>query len=80
MFFVRTEGQKVFELFRRKKSTAQSVDFLIISWLGLSYLFQTLEDLVSVKDIQSDIQAIRRVLDEEQPVQNAMRRPYAKSG
>jgi hypothetical protein len=34
------------------------------TWLGLYNLFQTFEDLESVKDKQSDIQAVRQLLDE----------------
>jgi hypothetical protein len=32
-------------------------------WLGLYNLFQTFDDLESVKDKQSDIQAVRQLLD-----------------
>jgi hypothetical protein len=34
-------------------------------WLGIVNLFQTFEDLESVKDKQADTQAVRRVLDED---------------
>jgi len=38
----------------------------IFIWLGIVNLFQTFEDLESVKDKQADIQAVRQVLDEDQ--------------
>jgi hypothetical protein len=47
---------------RSKKTTVQSVVFSIISWLGLSYLFQTLEGLDSIKDKQTEIEIIRNLL------------------
>ena len=34
-------------------------------WLGIVNLFQTLEDLESVKDKEADIQAVRQVIDED---------------
>lgn len=37
---------------------------VINPWLGIVNLFQTFEDLESVKDKQADIQAVREVLDE----------------
>jgi hypothetical protein len=39
----------------------------IISWLGLVDIFQTFEDLESVKDKQADIKAVRKLLDGEKP-------------
>jgi len=36
-----------------------------ISWLSIVNLFQTFEDLESVKDKQADIQAVRQVIDED---------------
>ena len=38
---------------------------VINSWLGIANLFQTFEDLESVKDKWANIQAVRQVLDEE---------------
>jgi hypothetical protein len=46
-------------LFVLKKSTVQSVDFLIISWLGRWFLTQTLDD----EDESKLMQGIREVLD-----------------
>ncbi len=48
-----------------KKSTVQSVDFLINSWLEIVNLFQTSGDLESVRDKQADIEAVRQVIDED---------------
>jgi hypothetical protein len=38
---------------------------VILSWLGLSNLFQTFEDLDSVKDKEADIVSIREVLHQD---------------
>jgi hypothetical protein len=38
-------------------------------WLGIVNLFQTFEDLESVKDKQADIQAVRQVIDEDAGVE-----------
>jgi len=35
------------------------------TWLEIVNLFQTFEDLESVKDKQADIQAVRQVIDED---------------
>lgn len=48
-----------------KKSTSQAVDSQIIAWLGIVNMFQTFEDLESVKDKQADIKAVRQLLDED---------------
>ena len=45
------------------------------SWLGLSDLFQTFEDLESVVDKESDIANIRELLDEGNPQQNDEKEP-----
>jgi hypothetical protein len=42
----------------------------LFSWLGLKNLFQTFEDLDSVKDKQVDTQAIRQLLDEDEDGQD----------
>lgn len=47
---------------REKPNFRVSVNNL---WLGIVNLFQTFEDLESVKDKQADTQAVRQVLDEE---------------
>ena len=39
-------------------------------WLGIVNLFQTFEDLESVKVKQADIQAVRQVLDEDQAAES----------
>ena len=36
------------------------------TWLGLVNLFQTFEDLESVKDNQADTQAVRQLVDEDE--------------
>lgn len=41
-----------------------------ISWLGLSDLFQTFEDLESVVDKEAEIATIRELLDESDLLQN----------
>jgi hypothetical protein len=38
---------------------------LIIPWLGIVNLFQTFDDLESVKDKEADTQAVRQMLDDE---------------
>ena len=40
---------------------------VILIWLGLSYLFQTFEDLESIKGKLSDIKAIQKILNEHAP-------------
>jgi hypothetical protein len=37
----------------------------IIPWLGIVNLFQTFDDLESVKDKEADVQAVRQVIDED---------------
>ncbi len=49
---------------QKKHSRASVSTSVTFTWLGLSYLFQTFEDLESVKDVPSDIQAIHEVLEE----------------
>jgi hypothetical protein len=41
----------------------------LISWLGLVDMFQTFEDLESVKDKPADVKAIRKLLDGEKPME-----------
>lgn len=53
---------------QKQKEAAESLNLtneVIISWLEIVNLFQTFDDLESVKDKQADIQAVRQVLDEE---------------
>jgi hypothetical protein len=45
------------------------LDFENNDWLGIVNLFQTFEDLESVKDKQADIQAVRQVFDEDDAAQ-----------
>jgi hypothetical protein len=42
-----------------------------MSWLGIVNLFQTFDDLESVKDKQADIQAVRQLLDEDEAKNSA---------
>lgn len=48
---------------KKMKQARQKV--YLISWLGIVNLFQTFEDLESVKDKQADTQAVRQLLDED---------------
>lgn len=50
--------------FNTNKYVNNKVDVLHNIWLGLCNLFQTFEDLDSVKDKQADTQAVRQLLDE----------------
>jgi hypothetical protein len=43
------------------------------SWLGRWFLFQTFEDLDSIKDKSADIQQIRSLLDEKDADQDGQR-------
>ena len=47
----------------------------VISWLGLSDLFQTFEDLESVVDKEAEIANIRELLDESDSPQNDAKEP-----
>jgi hypothetical protein len=49
------------------KNVKHKFDELYNSWLGIVYLFQTFDDLESVKDKQADIEAVRQLLDEDKP-------------
>jgi hypothetical protein len=42
-------------------------------WLGIVNLFQTFEDLESVKDKQADIEAARQMLDESERITRYLR-------
>ena len=63
-------GPNKFESYRpyasrtKKRGLAKPL-FCISPWLGMVNLFQTFEDLESVKDKEADIQAVRQVLYEE---------------
>ena len=48
-----------------KRNTLRSNDLRVFPWLGLKNLFQTFEELDSVKDKQADIQAVRELLIED---------------
>ncbi len=39
---------------------------MLLNWLGIKNLFQTFEDLESVKDKKADIKAVRQVIDENE--------------
>ena len=47
----------------------------IFTWLGLSDLFQTFEDLESVVDKEAEIANIRELLDESDSPQNDAKEP-----
>ena len=49
----------------KQKGPRRSLLYSAYAWLGIVNLFQTFEDLESVKDKQADIQAVRQVLDED---------------
>jgi hypothetical protein len=53
--------------FNENKNANNKVDILYNFWLGLVDIFQTFEDLESVKDKQADIKAVRKLLDGEKP-------------
>lgn len=56
------------ESLSKTKSQSKLLGFLsvIIPWLGIVNLFQTFEDLDSVKDKQAETEAVRQVLDEDE--------------
>ncbi len=48
------------------KNANHKVDVLYNNWLGKLFLFQTFEELDSIKDKEAEIQQIRQLLDEGQ--------------